>query len=125
LPVAAARERLFAVLAREENARLIWWMLAASKPDELAPLAATLRTICALVAEHPIFAGLPRDEVVREVSVAMQAAIGLALGLGLMRPWIEPIFGSPADDAAIMSQLIVTSERLPASSADEILTDVQ
>lgn len=124
LPSAASNGRLFDVLGQPENARLIAWMLASSKPEELAPLAASIRATCALIAEHPSFAGSPRAAVLKEVALSSQVAIAAALGFGLIRPWIQTVFGVPPDRAAVVDR-VSAMEHAGVARVSEILTKRQ
>jgi AcrR family transcriptional regulator len=124
LPSAAANSRLFEVLGQPENARLIAWMLVASEPAELEPLAASIRSTCEIVAAHASFAGLPHDIVFREVANSAQIAIAAALGFGLIRPWTAMAFGTPADEGVFVDRL-VAAERLRAESLGRLLTTRQ
>jgi AcrR family transcriptional regulator len=124
LPAAASNGRLFDVLGRPENARLIAWMLASSKPEELAPLAASIQATCALIAGHPSFAGLPRADVLKEVIENSQLAIAAALGFGLIRPWVETVFGMAPDEPAFVDR-ITEMERSGMERVSELLTKRQ
>jgi TetR/AcrR family transcriptional regulator, repressor for neighboring sulfatase len=106
LPSAAANGRLFEVLGQPENARLVAWMLVASEPEELEPLAASIRSTCEIVASHPSFAGLSADLVFREVAESAQIAIAAALGFGLIRPWVAMAFGTPPDERVFVDRLV-------------------
>jgi AcrR family transcriptional regulator len=124
LPSAAANGRLFEVLGRPENARLVAWMLVASEPEELEPLAASIRSTCEIVAAHPSFAGAPRDVVFREIAESAQLAIAAALGFGLIRPWVSMAFGVAAEERVFVERL-VSAERFRTEGLGKLLTKSQ
>ncbi len=124
MPSAAANGRLFEVLGKPENARLIAWMLVASEPEELEPLARTIRSTCEIVAGHPSFAGLPRDAVFREIAESAQVAIAAALGFGLIRPWLGMAFDMEAGEAVFVDRL-VAAERIQRERVAKLLTTRQ
>jgi len=110
---AAANTALFAVLSKPENARLIYWMLITSEPSDLAPLAQSILAACAIAVQHPSFAGLPREAVMREIVESGQMSVATALGLGMIRPWVGMIFGTePAEETFV--------ERLGSVDIDRI-----